>query len=132
LLLAPITDANNSKALGALDSRGSLRASLRSVLTSPCFADHASPFQSTRFRITRAMKRARDRLPPLPGFAASAANHPSFSNRAAVGRERVAERKRGSRDQGKGRAAVLTWRTERARRARAVSAVAQRALPERT
>jgi len=56
-----IGTANNQKALGGLDSRGSRCAPhFVPVLAGPCFADHASPFQSSRLSIARAMKRARD------------------------------------------------------------------------
>jgi len=52
---------NTPKALGALASRGSLRSSpSAAVLESPCFGQRTSPFQSTRFRIARVIKRARD------------------------------------------------------------------------
>jgi len=57
---------------------------------------------------SRDETRSRLGPPNLPGFGASAPNHTSFRNRAAVGRERVPEQMRGARDKGKGRAAVLS------------------------
>ena len=57
-----VESLKTQKALGALGSRGSLRASgaLRpAVLTSPGFAESASPFQSTRIQLISRQKLAR-------------------------------------------------------------------------